>query len=133
MDEHTIERLTADHDARVAAIREREQKATPGPWSDRMDTLDLREFRNDDEEFVIHARQDIPFLLDDNALIGMALVNERAAREAAQARLAKVVDALVAVEYIPFTLPVSYCPWCSGRTAHAPDCQRQQALKEAQP
>jgi hypothetical protein len=156
MNEDTIERLQADHDARVAAIREREQKATPGPWSNEWDWRledgdryegwgtgptcctgsfpELSRLVQADSAFIAHARQDIPFLLADNALIGMALVNERAAREAARARLAKAVAALEKVEWIyDESLDRTVCAWCGGykRHDHAPDCQRQQALKEA--
>jgi len=72
MNEDTIERLQADHDARVAAIRE----FASGGWCGPRSKLELE------------------WLLADNALIGMALVNERAAREAAQSRLAEVTRCL---------------------------------------
>lgn len=40
-------------------------------------------------------------------------------------------NALDAVEFEQFPDGFEYCPWCesSSRYGHAPDCQRQQALK----
>jgi hypothetical protein len=76
-------------DARLAAIREREQKATKGPWKAVFDSCakcggewDVYEipggahakfYRTEDAEFIAHTRSDIPWLL---ALV-QALLAER--------------------------------------------------------
>jgi hypothetical protein len=87
MNEDTIERLQADHDARVAAIREFASEGWCGPRS----------------------KLELEWLLADNALVGMALVNERAAREAAQARLAKADEALeTVISWLDETRPDDY-------------------------
>lgn len=82
--------LDVELEKRIAEIRERESKATKGPWTVRLDTcktchengkegeydilqvpsgyhamLDLKE----DAEFIAHARADIPFLLEQLALL----------------------------------------------------------------
>jgi len=75
----------------IAAIRERAERATPGPWEyDRL-TYAIGQsmpgyivaksmLRHPDAEFIAHARTDVPRLLD--------------ALEAAQEREAKLVEAL---------------------------------------
>ena len=79
--------MTTDHTARIEAIREREQRATKGPWTFRVvkrgDTPDgsvmigavapghqIRatppggSYPSNDGEFIANAREDVPFLLD---------------------------------------------------------------------
>jgi acyl-CoA reductase-like NAD-dependent aldehyde dehydrogenase len=54
--------LTPDDQARVEEIRQREQKATAGPWYSGMVAPASNGLN--DMHFVQHAREDVPFLLD---------------------------------------------------------------------
>lgn len=53
--------MTNDEQKRVEEIREREEKATPGPWARNVNSDNNYD---DDATFIINSRSDIPFLLD---------------------------------------------------------------------
>ena len=58
-------------DKRLEQIKARAEAATPGPWGKKI--LDLRQFRDFDEDFTYHARQDILDLLAEVERLRAAL------------------------------------------------------------
>jgi hypothetical protein len=127
----------------LKAIRERADKATPGPWIDFIDTdgyLSVRDYTNiaicdfgdlegtegwdhDDAEFVAHARQDIP-----------ALVKEV---ERLQDRLHYANEAISAMEEWINRRVEYYCTYCNreideDNADHAESCLFGQVILSVQ-
>lgn len=121
-------------DADLAAIRQRAEQATKGPWGYDLNgyvayverggewgnticALPVTGRRHEDGEFLAHARTDIPALLDRLALL-------EAQQTALRGALLNVTQDMDRAGGDAYAMPE--CPWChwqDDRMEHASDCE----------